>query len=158
MTGVSPVEDGRPPLVLVRMMNPVLRALLPTPVGRAIKPFALLSFNGRRSGRRYRVPVGWHADSRGRPLVITPAPWRSNFAGGVEAVVYYRGRASTMHATLETRPHVIAEELNAMVDAGLSLRMVGIRVPPGHRLDAQDVAELDRQAIRFEASPTSVSG
>lgn len=61
-----------------------------------------------------------------------------------------------MRGTLETRPQVIADELNAMVDAGLSLKMVGIRAPTGHRLEAADVVALDRQAIRFE--PISSTG
>jgi hypothetical protein len=78
-----------------------------------------------------------------------------NFTGGAEAVVHYRGRASTMRGTLETRPQVIADELNAMVDAGLSLRMVGIWVPEGHRLRGDDVAALDRQAIHFEPVATT---
>lgn len=45
---------------------------------------------------------------------------------------------------------MIADELNAMADAGLSLKMVGIRVTPGHRIEAADVVALDRQAIRFQ--------
>ena len=149
----SGVEDARPPLALIRVMNPVLRVLLRTSIGRAIRPFALLTFNGQRTGRRYHVPVGWHTDSLGMPFVLTPAPWRNNFTGGRMATVHHRGRASSMHGTLETSPHVVANELNAMVDSGLSLRMVGIRVPSGHRLEAEDVTALDRQAIRFEPTP-----
>jgi len=60
-----------------------------------------------------------------------------------------------MWGVLETRPEVIADELNAMAEAGLSLRMVGIRVPPGHRLRAADVEALDRQAIHFEPAATT---
>src|SRR4051794_21368801 len=45
-------RDAKPPLALVRMMNPVLRLLLRTPLARALRPFALLEFTGRRSGRR----------------------------------------------------------------------------------------------------------
>lgn len=157
MAADSAVKDARPPLALIRLMNPVLRWLLPSPIGKAIKPFALLSFDGQRSGRRYQIPVGWHTDSRGKPLVLTPAPWRTNFASGREAVVHHRGVESNWRGALETDPEVIAEELNAMADAGLSLKMVGIGVPSGHRLAARDVVALDRQAIRFEPSST-VSG
>jgi hypothetical protein len=57
---MSDVADARPPLALIKIMNPVLRRLLPTPFGRVVRPFALLEFAGRRNGRRYKVPVGWY--------------------------------------------------------------------------------------------------
>src|SRR5918995_3309488 len=81
----------RPPQALIRLMNPALRALLPTPIGRLIAPFALLEFDGARTGRHYRVPVGWH-DIDGRPVVFTPARWRVNLRGGVAVTVHHRGR------------------------------------------------------------------
>jgi hypothetical protein len=54
------VRDGRPPAMLVRLLNPVARVVLRTPFGRIVKPVALLQFTGRRSGRRYVIPVGLH--------------------------------------------------------------------------------------------------
>lgn len=142
------VADARPPLALIQIMNPVLRRLLPTPFGRVVRPFALLEFTGRRSGRRYRVPVGWY-EWGGEPLVVTPAPWRANFSDGRPARVHFRGRAARAIGTLETDPAAVADTLQAMADDGLSLRRVGLEVPPGHRLVADDIVAVDRAIIRF---------
>ena len=93
MTAV--VRDAHPPAVLVRVLNPIMRTLLRTPLGRLVRPFALIEFAGRRSGRRYRVPVGWH-HADGVTVVFTPAPWRVNFSAGAPATVHYRGRTRPM--------------------------------------------------------------
>ena len=130
-------------------MNPVLRAFLPTPIGRLISPFALLEFDGARTGRHYRVPVGWH-DIAGRPVVFTPAPWRVNLRGGVPVTVHHRGRRCTTTATLDNDADSVAASLRHLATARGSLRAVGIRLPPGHEINATDVRTLDRAAIRFE--------
>jgi hypothetical protein len=145
---MSDVADARPPLALIKIMNPVLRRLLPTPFGRVVRPFALLEFTGRRSGRRYRVPVGWY-ESGGKPVVVTPAPWRANFADGLTAQVHFRGRAAEAIGTLESDPATVAGALQAMADDGFSLRRVGLKVSPGHRLVADDIVAVDRAIIRF---------
>jgi hypothetical protein len=145
---MSEVADARPPLALIKIMNPVLRRLLTTPFGRVVRPFALLEFTGRRSGRRYRVPVGWY-ESGGEPVVVTPAPWRVNFAEGLPARVHFRGRVAEAIGNLESDPAAVASALQAMADDGFSLRRVGLKVSPGHRLLADDIVLVDRAIIRF---------
>jgi hypothetical protein len=60
-----------PPRWLQALLNPVLRKVLRTRVGGRI-PAALLCFDGRRSGRRFEVPVGVH-DAPDGPVVLTPS-------------------------------------------------------------------------------------
>jgi hypothetical protein len=142
-------KDKKPPRLLVRTLNPIMRAVLRTPLGRLVNPVAVLEFTGRRSGRCYRVPVGWH-QVRSEPAVFSPAPWRVNFAGGVPVAVYHRGRRRAMTGTLVTDPDVVADALQAMFDAGASPKGVGIDAPAGHRFTAADVVAVDRALIRFE--------
>jgi hypothetical protein len=141
-------QDARPPLALIRVMNPVLRLLLPTAVGRLIRPFALLEFDARRSGRRLRIPVGYHEARSGR-VVVTPAPWRANFRGGIPVTLHHLGRGHDLVAHLEDDPHRVAEELQAIADRRGSLGLVGIKAPRGHRMTEADVAAVDRAVIRF---------
>ncbi len=68
------VRDARPPGIVVRVLNPLMRALLGSRAGRRMKNVALIEFNGRRSGRQYRIPVGWHS-AAGTAFVVTPASW-----------------------------------------------------------------------------------
>jgi hypothetical protein len=146
--GADEVRDARPPALLVRIMNPVMRFVLRTPVGALVRPFALLEFRGRRTGRRYRVPVGWHATDCGR-VVFTPAPWRVNFRGGIPVTVTYRGRRDELTGTLDDDPAIVAEALQSVVEHRGSLRPVGIDLPAGHRITAADVRAVDRALIRF---------
>jgi hypothetical protein len=143
------VRDARPPVALVRCMNPVMRALLRTPFGRAVRPFALLEFQGRRTARRMRVPVGWHEVDDGA-VVFSPARWRVNFRGGAPVTVHFRGRRRQLIGVLEEDPERVAAALRALVVRRGSLRPVGVDVPAGHRVNADDVVAVDRAMIRFE--------
>lgn len=146
-------RDARPPLLLVRILNPVMRIVLRTPFGRLVRPFALLEFDGRRSGRRYAVPVGWH-DFDGGPVVCTPAPWRVNFRDGIPVTVRFRGHRRELTGTLDDDPDRVAAALQSLADRRGSLRPVGIEVSPGHRITAADVLALDRALIRFTTRGT----
>jgi len=149
-TGAVIARDARPPVVLVRLMNPMLRRLLPTPLGRLVKPFALLEFNGRRSGRRMRVPVGWHSIDTGH-VVFTPAPWRDNFAGGIPVIAHHRGHSQTLVGTLDDDPDAVAAAMNALIDRRGSLRSIGVDLPPNQRATPADVRAVSRALITFSA-------
>lgn len=142
------VTDARPPRALLALLNPVLRLLLRTSAGRIVTPVALLEFRGRRSGRRYRVPVGWHAVGD-EPVVFTPARWRVNFRDGCETRVTHRGRGSSAIGTLVTDPDAVAAALREVLAAGVPPRMLGFRMPVGHVIDVDDVRALDKAMIRF---------
>jgi len=144
----APVGDARPPLALVRIMNPTLRQLLRTPLGRLVRPFGLLEFDGQRSGHPYRVPVGVHRIQDGL-FVFSPAAWRQNFAGGRDATLRFRGRSSAGTGVLVPDPHAVAALLRALEAGGTPLTHVGLRMESGHEIDADDVVAVDRAAIRL---------
>jgi hypothetical protein len=148
VTAAAIARDARPPDALIRVMNPVLRAILPTPLGRIIRPFALLDFEGRRSGRRFRVPVGWHHTDSG-DVVITPAPWRANFRDGLPVTVHHRGGRQDLIGTLATDPAHVAAELRSLADRQGSFARVGIKAPRGHAITVADVTAVDRAVIHF---------
>jgi len=150
MTTVA--QDARPPLALIRVMNPMLRALLPTPAGRLVRPFALLRFDGRRSGRELRIPVGYH-EARSGQVVITPATWRINFDGGIPVTVHHLGRRYELIGHLDTDPSRVADELQAIMERRGSLGLVGIKIPTGRQVTPADVAAVDRAVIWFEPGP-----
>jgi hypothetical protein len=142
-------RDARPPLILVRAMNPIMRVALRTPLGRLIRPFALLEFTGRRSGRRFLVPVGWHEIDSGR-VAFTPAPWRVNFRGGSPLTVWFRGERLNLIGVLDEDPDRVAVALQSLADRCGSLRRAGVDIPTGHRVSPADVAAVHRAVIRFE--------
>jgi hypothetical protein len=145
---ITEIGDARPPEAVLRVVNPVLRTLLRTPISRAMKGLALLRFDGRRSGRRFSVVVGWHVID-GVPVVLTPAPWRANFADGAAVTVRRRGRDERLVGRLETDPVTVAAAINALLAAGTSPRAIGLKLPDGHTFSPADVIATGRAMIRF---------
>ncbi|MEA2901513.1 MAG: hypothetical protein QOH36_1400 [Actinomycetota bacterium] len=150
MISTPTLRNAMPPPAVLAVLNPVMRVVLRSPLGRLMKPLALLEFTGRRSGLRYRVPAGWH-QAVGAPVVLTPAPWRANFAGGAAVSVYHRGRKQAMTATLVTDPDVVASAVRAMLADGTPPRAIGLKIPAGHTVTAADVTSVDRAMIRFRS-------
>jgi hypothetical protein len=148
------VSDAPPPKVVLRVANPLVRFLLRTPVGRVIRPLAVIEFRGRRSGQVRRIVVGWHIVA-GSPVVVTPAGWRANFADSRSAVVRWRGRNADYVGTLETDPDIVADAINTMLGTGASARSLALRIPTGHTVDAADVVRTHRALVRFEATSFS---
>ena len=146
---ITVARDAQPPLLLVRVMNPILRVVLRTPFGRLVPPFALLEFHGRRSGRLLRVPVGWHEIDTGN-VVFPPAPWRVNFHGGTPVTVRHRGQRLELVGMLDDDVDTVAAALQSLADRRGSLRSVGVEIPDKHRVTATDVEAVDRALIRFE--------
>lgn len=125
-----------------------MRVVLRTPLGRLVRPFALLEFRGRRSGRPFRVPVGWHEIDAGF-IVVTPAPWRVNFRDPLPVTVRLRGRRQELIGTLDDDAERVAAALRSLAERRGSLRLVGVVIPPGHRVTTHDVVAVDRTVIRF---------
>ena len=93
---------------MLRAVNPLLRLLLRTPVlGSAGKSMMVLSFTGRKSGRRYSVPVSAHRIDNNL-YALAGAPWRLNFRGGAPAGVLHAGKTTTMHSELIEDPPAVA--------------------------------------------------
>lgn len=148
---IAVAVDKRPPEAFIRILNPLMRTILRTPLGRTVRPFALLEFHGRRSGRRYRIPVGWH-NLDGTPVVLTPAAWRANFAHSLPVAVRHRGHKQHMTATLVTDPEEVASAIQWLIASGDAARNMGIDIPEDHAFTAQDVIAVNRALLRFTAA------
>lgn len=98
-----------PPAAIVRLFNPAVMALMRTPLGAAMRRSVLvLRFTGRKSGRRYDIPVTAHRWDEGL-MVLTAAPWRVNFRGGRDVDVTFEGRTTPMRGVLVEHPRTVAE-------------------------------------------------
>jgi hypothetical protein len=91
------VERRHPPNGLMRLVNPVVRRLVGR--GRAADQVLVLHYVGRRSGRHFDVPAGYHVID-GVVSVFTNSGWRHNFAGGRDIEVTLRGVRQPARAVL----------------------------------------------------------
>jgi len=123
-----------------RFANVFMRALLRTRVGEHMQGMSILSFTGRRTGKRYDVPVSV-LDVDGSPVVLTASPWKANLLGGADVEVRAGRTIRRMRATLVDDPARVAdvyEELLPTVGVRhskrLGLVLAGDRFPTREEL------------------------
>ena len=145
----STVKRSVPPPTLVKMGNPLVRLLLGSPLhGMLDDSYLVLHLSGRKTGRRYDIPVGY-VDMGGKLTVVTVAKWRVNLRGGADVSVMLRGCLRPMHALLEENPASVAVSYQAMIDRigwKKAQRQLGISLPGGR---APTVLELNDAAHEY---------
>ncbi|MCK0175862.1 hypothetical protein [Mycolicibacterium sp. F2034L] len=109
------IEAGEPPELLFKIVNPALRTALKTPLGGALKQFMLLEFTGRKSGRKFSIPVSAH-HLDGALYAILEAQWKYNFRGGATAQVTTGGKTTRMHGELITDTATVADIAHRMAE------------------------------------------
>jgi hypothetical protein len=85
--------------VMTRFGNLFVRPLLRSAAGKNMHELALLRFDGRRSGKRYEVPVAFH-ELDGEQVILTASGWRANLRGGADVEVIHDGERRPMRAEL----------------------------------------------------------
>jgi len=139
------VHSTPPPQWLVRYVaNPLLRLVVASPLGRRV-PLGLLRVSGRRTGRRYAIPIGVH-DVEGGMVVFSDARWMANFRGGAHAELVRGGRTVAVGGELVDDPARVGSLLREVLDAGTPPRRLGLSMPAGHRPSDQEAAAV-RQAV-----------
>jgi hypothetical protein len=94
------ITPAPPPGAIMRAVNPLMRFLLRTPfAGGMRKQFMVLSFKGRKSGRKFVLPVSAHHVDWDL-YALVGGSWKVNFKGGASAEVLYDGRETAMRGEL----------------------------------------------------------
>jgi hypothetical protein len=145
---------------MMRVANPVMRGLLRSPVGGPMrKQFMVLRFFGRRTGRRYDIPVVAHRMD-GELYALTDAPWRNNFRGGTDVEVTLGGHLTRMRGQLLEDPEAVAPlYARAINQFGVkrAQRMLGLKIHTSGTPATEALAEAARRyhlcAIRFTVEP-----
>jgi hypothetical protein len=150
------VTISHPPTAILRLVNPVLRNLLRTPVaGSAREQMMVVNVTGRKSGRRYSIPVSAHRIDNDL-YAITSAPWKHNFRDGAAAEVLHNGKTTAMRGELIQDRAVVADLSRRCAESyGVkrAQRMMGLKFRDQRIPTTEEFAEaVDRDhivAIRF---------
>ena len=103
------VIPSHPPEPIMKLMNPLLRYGLRTPLGGGpLKDFMVLNFKGRKSGRPFSIPVSAHIID-GALYALAGSTWKVNFRGGGPAQVVHGGKTTAMRGELIEDGAVVAE-------------------------------------------------
>lgn len=152
------VEPARPPRPCCGWPTRVVRVLLRSPLGGPMRrQLMVLRFTGRKTGRRYDVPVTAHR--LGDELYsLTAARWRNNFRGGAEVDVTLGGHITRMRGQLLEDPEAVAPIYARSIDqlgVKRAQRMIGIKIgtpgtPATHAL-AEAARRYHMCAVRLTA-------
>jgi len=124
------VTISHPPEGVLRAVNPAVKFLLGTPLAGGLRrEMMVLNFTGRKSGRRFSIPVSAHQIDNNL-YALASAGWTANFRDGAAAEVLHDGRTTTMRgelirdaATVAGLAHRAAESYGAKK----AQRMMGLK-------------------------------
>lgn len=145
------ITVSHPPDAVLRAVNPILRVLLRTPVmGPARKQLMVLSFNGRKTGRQYSIPVSAHRIDNDL-YALTGAPWKQNFRDGAAAEVLLDGKTTSMRGELIKDRAVVADlyrRCSESYGVKQAQRMIGVKFRDQQIPSLEDFTEaVDREHL-----------
>ncbi len=137
---VTSYEPGVRYRAWFKMGNALMRALLRSRLGERMQGLSILTVTGRRTGKRYAVPVSV-LDLDGSPIVLTASRWSVNLRGGAEVEVRAGRTTRRMHATLDEDPERVADVYERLLPTvgvehakRLGLVLAGDRLPTHQEL------------------------
>jgi hypothetical protein len=152
MTDQSPaVVVSHPPDALLKAVNPILRFLLRTPImGPGRDRLMVVSFDGRKTGRRYTIPLSAHRIDNNL-YALTAAPWKRNFRDGAAAEVLHNGESTAMRGELIQDRSVVADLYRRCAESyGVkgAERMMGLKFRDQRVPTLEEFAEaVDREGL-----------
>lgn len=115
---IEPAEPMKPPLPpwAYGVINPTMKFVLRSPLHQALSgQIMILIFDGRKSGKRYTIPVAYMEDA-GKLYAFAHGTWNKNFTAEAAPVgVRVRGRLVRARARAIEDPTVIAHLIDRMV-------------------------------------------
>ena len=128
------------PWTFKHLVNPLTIRLLRSPAGgRLGEVLLLLTYTGRKSGRKITTPVSYTREGSVITL-FADGSWANNFISPAPVEMLVRGERLTGTARTYTDPQVIAEAVRREIET--HGRMAARRHPKG--------ADLKRKLVRIE--------
>lgn len=133
----EPRRPNPPPAFIQSLLMLILRSPLH---GLLSKSLLLISFQGRKSGRRYEIPVAYVEDGDAL-LIASQAGWWRNLVGGAPVSVQLRGRrrgaVATAAATTDERRAGLSQVLRG---ANRVADFMQVQLGPDGEPDPQQIA------------------
>jgi hypothetical protein len=144
----SAITISHPPDAVLRLINPMMKLLLHTPLmGAARNQMMVVGFTGRKSGRQYSIPLSAHLIDNVL-YAMTAAPWKNNFRGGATAQVLHNGKTTTMRGEFITDHALVADLYSRCAESyGVkgAERAMGLKFADGRMPSRDEFAEAVNQ-------------
>lgn len=155
---VKPINETKPPRPLFKfVMNPIMRRLLRSPRSKAGEMLLLLTFTGRKSGKKFTTPVGYRKVGDNTLVLYTDSPWYKNLLGGAPVTVMLKGKEMSGWAVAtDDKELIVRETAQHLSSRGLEgAREIGImRLKFMPTEDDLRVMLRDRAKITIELGKT----
>lgn len=150
------ITASHPSPTMLRVINPVMKVLLKTPVlGPMRGQMMVVNFNGRKSGRRYSIPLSAHRIDDAL-YAFTDAQWKVNFRDGATADVFLDGKTTSMRGELIREPATVGDVMHRCAEsygAKEAQRMMGLKFRGPQVPTLEEFAEAAQRlhigAVRF---------
>ncbi len=133
--------------------NALMSAVLRSPLNGMLGDTMLLTVTGRKSGRRYSMPVGFYRE--GNVLWIMSSrerTWWRNLRGGACVTMYLHGRQAEGFAEAMVEEGAVARQLAEYVcHVPMAARSLGLRVEQGIA-NAEDARRLAKEKVFVKIS------
>ena len=148
------------PEALFSIINPVVRALLRSPIhGLISDSLMLVTYTGRKSQRRFTTPVRYvQTGDNVRCFTSAETLWWRSMRGGADVVLRLYGEDRSFHATvIENEPDRIREALENYLELyPQDAAYHDIRLNKDKSLVAEDLERASRRSMVVEATPMSL--
>jgi deazaflavin-dependent oxidoreductase (nitroreductase family) len=102
-------------LRIIRVANALPKLILRSPLhGFMSKQLLLLTYTGRKSGKRYTVPITY-VKVGNTLLLVTDRPWWKNVRGGTQVQVWLKGKKREARTEVVTDEATISELYRSML-------------------------------------------
>lgn len=114
-------------------------------MARLSKRLLILTFTGRKSGKRYSIPLGY-VQQGNTVWLATASGWQKNFHGGAPVSLRIQGHDYTGIAETITDQAGMMEGFGIMLNASPDLTQItGIRLDPDRQPNREDIARAQQQ-------------
>jgi hypothetical protein len=140
------INELNAPETLFKVVNPVMKFTLNSPLhGLLDSDLLLLRWEGRRTGKAYTTPVGYHQNGDNL-TVFTSSSWKANFKEPYPVEVKLKGEWHSGTAVIQDDPRATAEYIKQSVDEGGSYARFRMRVEGDRELTIEELMqEVDRR-------------
>lgn len=144
---------------IAKVMNKIPAAILRSPLHPLMSgKYLLLSFTGRKSGRRYTTPVAYLREGDAF-LMTTDSPWWKNLRGGAPVKLRVRGREYEGTGEAVTDETEVVRVLGGFLETQPGYgKFVGVRRDAEGRVDPSKLEEAARWRVVVRVRPTRATG
>lgn len=161
MTNQPPATPRKRSTTAMRLFNNIPKLLLRSPLHRLMsKNVLLLSFTGRKSNKRYTLPLSY-VQSGESLLLGTQTPWWKNLRGGVPVTIRLRGEQRTGRADVITDERGMREAYRTILTLYPGYgRFIDMALDPDGQPNAEAVARGRARGlvvIRIQLDPSATA-